>query len=355
MIKVDRPPQPEIKLYTDRKYNLTKKERTFLLATIEEDSFNFAHFVPRLKDKQERFTKAEQETLKAICHYANPEHFKDNLRLTSKKGPTFNAYKDKDLKIILRDTFKKKCAYCESLFLSVSPADIEHFRPKSAINRFINNQDDDLIYPGYYWLAADWDNLLWSCISCNRKSNLETPNADEAQALGKQNRFPVADENNRIRSHDQDLSPEHNNKLILDPCRDEPQEHLVFPLEEDLGIVKSAILRDGKPSPKGEASIPVYGLNRVELVFTRREEALDLKAIFIGMLRSMEAFISKKEANEDASREEAEFTSQKERFNAKLSPSAVYLGLKRVLITEFDEFDLLKRFNLKVEDLLNLH
>jgi hypothetical protein len=164
----------------------------------------------------------------------------------------------------------------------------------------------------------------------------------------------VADEKKRVRSHNEDLSAEHTNKLILDPCRDEPLKHLEFPLAgDDLGIVKSAILEDGNPSPKGEASIPVYGLNRVELVFTRREEALDLKAIFIGMLRSMEAFIRKKEANEDAAMEEAEFLSQKERFNAKLSPSAVYLGLKRFLIKEFDEFELLRRFNLKVEDLLD--
>jgi len=353
MIKVTRPPAPDIPVYSDKKHKLSHEERTFLLSVLDDQSVSFADFIPRLEDENEKFTKAEQETMKAIVYYANPENFDNDEKKTKKKGPKFNVYSNDKLKEVLKKTFNKKCAYCESKFLQVSPADIEHFRPKAAINKFPLNKDDKLIYPGYYWLAADWDNLLWSCILCNRKNNLDVPNEVGRQPLGKKNRFPLADESRRIRSHNEDLSEELDNKLILDPCTDEPSEHLFFPLGKDeLGIVKSTILDDNNPSPKGEASIPVYGLNRVELVLARKEEALDLKSIFLGMLRSLEAFIVKKQNNVDHSKEEAEFLSQKERFNSKLHPESEYLAMKNLLLEEFNSFALLQSLNLRVEQLI---
>ncbi len=359
MIKINRPPTPDIKVYTEKNQNLSTEERNFLLALLDSQSIQFGSFIPRLQDEQERFTKAEEETLKAIAYYANPENFKDNKKLTSAKAPNFKVYKDPELKELLKATFHKKCAYCESLFLQVSPADIEHFRPKAAINRFVDQKDEKLIYPGYYWLAADWDNLLWSCILCNRKNNLDVPNtvADEfgqtRQALGKKNRFPVLQETLRIRSHNEDLTAEHTHKLILDPCRDNPKEHLFFPLDdEDLGIVKSSIMEDQNPSPKGEASIPVYGLNRTELVLARKQAALDLKSIFLGLLHSLKAFISKQQKQENTDAEEEEFLFQKERFNTKLDAESEYLALKNHLLEEFNQFDLLQQLQLKVEDLI---
>ncbi|MES2264736.1 MAG: hypothetical protein V4724_40075 [Pseudomonadota bacterium] len=74
----------------------------------------------------------------------------------------FRTYKGDDVVAALRDLFKKKCAYCESHFEAVSPVDVEHHRPKGGV------QEDDT-HRGYWWLAAAWENLLASCIDCNRE------------------------------------------------------------------------------------------------------------------------------------------------------------------------------------------
>ncbi len=78
------------------------------------------------------------------------------------KTYSFSAYKGTDVAETLRKLFNDKCAYCESTFRAVSPADIEHYRPKGRVKDEENHQ-------GYWWLAADWENLLPCCIDCNRE------------------------------------------------------------------------------------------------------------------------------------------------------------------------------------------
>jgi uncharacterized protein (TIGR02646 family) len=225
------------------------------------------------------------------------------------------VYKDKELKEEIKNLFNKKCAYCDSRFLASSNADIEHFRPEKAFNPFQNNEDGKLVEPGYYWLAADWENLLWSCILCNRKSNLDQPNVEGVKPLGKKNRFPLSNETKRIRSHNKNLKSERKQLLIIDPCEDDPSEHFSFPTnDEDSGIVKAKMMDDNKPSPKAIASIPIYGLNMIELVIARKESALDFKAIFMGLLDSINAFSEKKNAGEDTTFEKEKFKFQKDRF-----------------------------------------
>lgn len=46
-----------------------------------------------------------------------------------------------------------KCCYCEKREEQPKYRDVEHYRPKSV----------------YWWLAWTWENLLFSCIDCNRE------------------------------------------------------------------------------------------------------------------------------------------------------------------------------------------
>ena len=353
MLKINRPEIPNISVYTEKKHTLKEEVRSNLLNLIDETSVGFNDFVPRLRDKDEKYSKAEKETLEAINYYADPKNFENNVKKTNKKAPSFTVYKDKELKEEIKKLSDKKCAYCDSSFLANSNADIEHFRPKKAFNPFKNNEDEDLIEPGYYWLAADWHNLLWSCILCNRRNNLDLPNEVGLAPLGKKNRFPLTDETKRIRSHNQDLEKETTLLLILDPCSDDPNDHLEFPTnDEDLGIVKAKIQENGEPSPKAIASIPLYGLNRLELVLARKETALDLTAIFLGLLATLQTFTRKKSAGEDATNEASMFKIQKDRFKAKFSQSSNFLSMKRTLLKDFQNFPLLVQMGLKVEKLL---
>jgi uncharacterized protein (TIGR02646 family) len=167
------------------------------------------------------------------------------------KGVKYRAYKRADVVAELRRIFNKKCAYCEVNYSASSAADIEHFRPKSG---YIT-KDNTLSEVGYYWLAADWHNLLPSCPDCNRRRKQPTGNQVQ-KIMGKGNFFPVEDEGLRW-THHQIESREV--PLLLNPCTDEPTLHLEFFGE---GLVRAK-------SKKGEASIEVYGLLRGDLIEER--------------------------------------------------------------------------------------
>ncbi len=185
-----------------------------------------------------------------------------------KMHPEFKAYKNKKVAKALVDLFNGKCAYCESTYMVASPTDIEHYRPKSAVM-----VDGKLKRPGYYWLAADWENLLPSCIDCNRIRQHNIVGIGPLK-LGKGNRFPL-DMNLEDRK-DLELSPgveQEEKRLLLDPCRDNPEDHLEF--FED-GTVRAKKKNGGQQSKIGRASIEVYALLRKPLVDERRSRALQV-------------------------------------------------------------------------------
>lgn len=106
----------------------------------------------------------------------------------------------------------ERCMYCEDS----KGTDIEHFWPKS-------------IYPER---AFDWDNYLFGCSRCN--SNY------------KRNRFPLDDA---------------GQPLLICPTEEEPLDHLRLITKTGSYIPRT---------PKGGASIDVFGLNRTTLPLGRR-------------------------------------------------------------------------------------
>jgi len=97
---------------------------------------------------------------------------------------SFNSdiYGAKSVKNKLKGVQRNKCCFCEARVAHVSHGDVEHFRPKGG---FQQDEGDELIKPGYYWLAYDWSNLFLSCQICNQihKKNL-FPLADPTQSKG---------------------------------------------------------------------------------------------------------------------------------------------------------------------------
>lgn len=127
-----------------------------------------------------------------------------------------------------------KCAFCEQNVLSVSDGDVEHFRPKGGFRQSSKNQ---LQLPGYYWLAYDWDNLLFSCSSCNRRF--------------KKNLFPILDQFQRARNHHDDIT---NEKVVfVNPYNENPKFLIGFNKEVAYG-------KDKKN--RGKKTIEALGLNR---------------------------------------------------------------------------------------------
>lgn len=173
----------------------------------------------------------------------------------------FKAYKDKEVKKALESLFHGKCAYCEARYRSVQPVDIEHWRPKAEV---IIDKNGTKRY-GYYWLAADWDNLLPSCIDCNRVRKHYDFLEKEEITIGKGNWFPQADGCAHA-SCAKEICNE--DPLLLNPYFDDPERYLEFREE---GIVRPVSNADDRTELKAKASMRYYALNRDGLVRERLE------------------------------------------------------------------------------------
>ncbi len=134
-----------------------------------------------------------------------------------------------------------KCAFCESQVRHIAHGDVEHYRPKGGVRQ---SEDGPMEQPGYFWLAYVWENLFFACQLCNQSF--------------KKNLFPLADPDNRARSHLDDLAAEE--PMLIHPADDDPSAligfrgEIAFPLDDD---------------PRANATIEGLGLNREALVELR--------------------------------------------------------------------------------------
>lgn len=71
-------------------------------------------------------------------------------------------WQDDNVTDVLYDSHHGKCCYCERKLDRKRFMDVEHYRPKGKV-------EDVDGHAGYWWLAYKWDNLLWSCKTCNQK------------------------------------------------------------------------------------------------------------------------------------------------------------------------------------------
>ncbi|MFO2234298.1 TIGR02646 family protein [Pseudomonas aeruginosa] len=136
----------------------------------------------------------------------------------------------------LLQVFGPFCCYCES-YAHTGHGVIERFRPRTGTRA-----------EGHYrHLQNDWRNLYWACPVCNRY---------------KSNRFPLLGD--ACPDMPYLYTVEKELPALLDPCRDDPDEHLRFDVS-------------GKVIPlsaRGESTIELLDLNRRQLLQTRREQAV---------------------------------------------------------------------------------
>ena len=169
--------------------------------------------------------------------------FKDRIQRT----PEFDSRIWKDARPALNDLFNKKCAYCESSLIA-DMGEVELFRPKIGA---IGNDRKDKSPDHYWWLAYEWENLYLSCRPCN---------------FYKASKFPVDGGRGSLRASLAELR-QTEKPLLLDPCIDEPEEHLAF---SDSGSISPL-------TDRGRFTIEVLNLNRPELVAAREQELNDAK------------------------------------------------------------------------------
>jgi hypothetical protein len=145
-----------------------------------------------------------------------------------------SIYASKSVKARLEACHHGKCCYCETLIPKpYAYSCVEHWRPKSSWRQ---GRGQKSTWPGYYWLAYSWDNLLLCCVFCNSDNN-------------KNDLFPLKDPAARARHHG--MRVEDEEPAILKPDGDkDPRDHITFRGAEPVGL-----------TPLGRKTIKVLGLD----------------------------------------------------------------------------------------------
>lgn len=259
----------------------------------------------------DRNKSAPPDSLEGIGSAGDLERQANEVARANNAKLTFEAYRDSSVRAALKQVFGPKCCYCESLLQGTQAGDIEHYRPKSRVAVHNANRTSVVYKSGYYWLASRWTNLLFSCSDCNRPRTQLDEN-DEERTFGKANYFPVVDEQTRATSQET-LAAE--SALLLDPCVDEPADHLIF---TDDGQIRPKVVGEA-PSARGEATIHYCGLARAELLQMRARHARTVRACMRHIIEALEAG---REPGTDL-----------EDLTALLQPTEPYVAFTRHLVT----------------------
>jgi hypothetical protein len=186
-------------------------------------------------------------------HPANQTTWRKNL--TAAVNGMEAVWQDRSLKQALMDSSFGKCWYCEARVAQRADNAVDHFRPK-------NRVAEDKTHPGYWWLACDWHNYRFACTFCN------SARVTRDSTGGKQDHFPLWDEQRRVRVPTEPLIGEQ--PKLLDPANPADISCLAFD-------------RNGRPVPRyskeqnlyqyerATESIRRYHLDRSELNKSRQE------------------------------------------------------------------------------------
>lgn len=233
-------------------------------------------------------TDGESETKDAIEYFRDKTNHQNKYQKTGKRGSrtkdSYDVYSNRQVRKLLVKMFHGKCAYCESKITAIYNGDIEHFRPKGGIQDATPNK------PGYFWLASEWENLLFACPFCNQTNTHEFRNGAniEEAVFGKLDQFPLVSEAHRLNynhgliyftdneNYQKAFDLEESERLLLNPCKDDNVEKY-FKYDEDGAIITNDGLTDFEEK-KAMQSIITYALHRLPLTIAREQKIIKIKA-----------------------------------------------------------------------------
>lgn len=169
-------------------------------------------------------------------------------------APTFaDHWLRPDVRGAIRGFQGHVCAFCGQVLLRGNAGDVEHFRPKSAV-------DGAADHDGYWWLAYAFDNYLLACRTCNSSC--------------KRTKFPIVDQAQR-RTFATRVDRATEPRLLWDPCVDD----LDGALQVDIGSELVAVsVRSGcAPAQRDRmvASLGFFHINDDTSLIRARLDALD--------------------------------------------------------------------------------
>lgn len=169
-----------------------------------------------------------------------------------------------------------KCAYCEMQQQSAA-LPVEHFRPKA---RVTSDSEHVTSATGYWWLAWSWNNLLFSCTTCNSQAR-------------KGNHFALAPPSVPLRPEQE--PPGEEWPMFIDPGCEDPIDHIVF-VEIKRG---HWVPRPRSGSARGRYTIDKLGLDNPALIDHYRDHVDHLVQ---PMLQEIRAALKREDAREVATR-----------------------------------------------------
>ncbi|MEM8963443.1 MAG: retron system putative HNH endonuclease [Acidobacteriota bacterium] len=259
---------------------------------------------------------------------ARGEHLSSGGAPDTFRFKTFAAYKAKAVKTSLKTAFAGKCAYCECFYSANQPMDVEHWRPKGRVR-----VDKQTVIQGYYWLAANWDNLLPSCIDCNRSRKQFDVVSGKEIAIGKADQFPLADEATRAPDHEDKAALDREATLLIHPYEDDPERFFAY---DDRGAIRP---RDGLSAADRQralTSIDVYALNRSGLVAERLEviRLIDQRLALIRALAALRNDLVARELDDVAELVASLIDSETRALEERLDRRQPFSGVARYLLAE---------------------
>jgi hypothetical protein len=151
---------------------------------------------------------------------------------------TFTGYDCAKTELYHRQRTKR--AHCERQ-VGLGSQPVEHFRPKDGALRSLRGAPQIWDRERYWWLAWTWENLLFSCGTCNGRDH-------------KGNHFPLEDGSTPLTAPPRQTAPalpadcfelEREAPLLIDPSREDPLDHLRwYPVNAGAGVPDDLHLPD---------------------------------------------------------------------------------------------------------------
>jgi hypothetical protein len=182
------------------------------------------------------------------------------------------VYKNQKVKDAIDSMNDQKCGFCGVTLSLDIQRNVEHYRPGKAVIYSSTVKFNT----GYYWLTANWDNLLPSCNPCNSIEGREFFHFIDGRRmkkknLGKGNHFPLETMPNQAPDHS--LSIVNEVPLIFNPFSNDPNSVFEY-VEYVSGALPIVLIRPKDnlsylDSKIALTSIDILGLNRILLCTER--------------------------------------------------------------------------------------
>lgn len=162
----------------------------------------------------------------------------------------------------------KKCGYCGIPTNVEATRDVEHYRPANAVEYSSTVGFET----GYYWLSAEWTNLLPSCHLCNReRTDREIykylNGSFVTEKVGKGSQFPL--DTVPTQAPKDTIGIAHEAPLLFNPCNIDPKTLFdfvpVLTIRGRMKFLRPKVSLTPLEKRIAEASIEILGLNRIDL------------------------------------------------------------------------------------------